>query len=49
MDKKLGFDPKTLDVERMQDSGVRSQKILRDGQIYILRGDKMYTIMGQER
>ena len=49
MDNKLGFDPKTLDVENVQPSQLKSRKILRDGQIYILRGDKMYTIMGQER
>ena len=24
-------------------------KILRDGQIYILRGDKTYTLQGQEK
>ena len=36
----LGID----DVE----SGVKAQKLLRDGQILILRGDKTYTLTGQE-
>ena len=29
-------------------SGIKAQKILRDGQIFILRGEKEYTITGQE-
>ena len=29
-------------------SGIKAQKILRNGQIFILRGDKVYTITGQE-
>jgi len=35
-------------VESIQPSEVSLQKILRDGQIYILRGEKEYTITGQE-
>ena len=35
------------DVENVQEDKVQSTKILRDGQIYILRGDKIYTITGQ--
>jgi len=48
MDNKLGFDPQTLEVERIQDSGTRRQKILINGQIYILLNDKIYTLTGQE-
>ena len=29
-------------------SGIKAQKILRNGQIFILRGEKVYTITGQE-
>ena len=35
-------------IESIQPSAVSCQKILRDGQILILRGDKVYTITGQE-
>ena len=35
------------DVENVQEDKIQSTKILRDGQIYILRGDKIYTITGQ--
>lgn len=35
-------------MESVQPSAVSSQKILRDGQLLILCGDKTYTIMGQE-
>ncbi len=35
-------------VEGIQPSEVSYQKILRDGQIFILRGDKTYTLTGQE-
>ena len=34
-------------VERIQNSEIRIQKTLRDGQIIIRRGDKVYTITGQ--
>jgi len=33
--------------ESIQNSEIRSQKILRDGQIFILRDGKVYTITGQ--
>ena len=29
------------------ESDVKAVKVLRDGQIYILRGEKVYTIQGQ--
>ena len=38
-------------IDNVQGDNVQStkvQKILRDGQIFILRGDKVYTIQGQE-
>lgn len=35
-------------VESIQPSEVSLQKILRNGQIYILRGEKEYTVTGQE-
>ncbi len=33
-------------VEEVQTDEVRAQKILRDGQVFILRGDKLYTVTG---
>lgn len=36
----------TQGVEKVQCDKVQSTKILRDGQILILRGDQIYTIMG---
>ena len=35
------------DVENVQEDKVQSTKVLKDGQIYILRGDKVYNIQGQ--
>lgn len=35
-------------VESILPSEISSQKILRDGQVIIIRGDKMYNVMGQE-
>ena len=35
-------------VENTQSDGLRSTKVLRDGQILILRGEKTYTAQGQE-
>ena len=37
----------TQGIESIQLSGSSSQKILHDGQIYILRGEKVYTVTGQ--
>lgn len=38
----------TTDIENIQSSAVSIQKVVRDGQILILRGDKVYTATGQE-
>jgi|GEM_PF-1168361 len=41
----------TTDIENMSSSvqgGDKSRLILRDGQIFILRGEKVYTLQGQE-
>jgi len=35
-------------IETIETNGGNMTKILHDGQIYILRGDKIYTIQGQE-
>ena len=35
-------------IDNAQSDQVQSTKHLRDGQIYILRGDKVYTVTGQE-
>lgn len=35
-------------VENTLNSDTPCTKVLRDGQIYILRGDKTYTLQGQE-
>ena len=35
-------------IEDIQGDDVQCTKVLRDGQIYILRGDKIYTLQGQE-
>ena len=40
-------DPGT-GMESVQNSEIINQKLLIDGQIYILRGEKVYTITGQE-
>ena len=39
---------RTQDVEEVQSDNVPCTKVLIDGQIYILRGDKTYTIQGME-
>ena len=42
-------DPTALEgVESIQQSAVRSQKVLRNGQMYILRDGKTYSVTGQE-
>jgi hypothetical protein len=50
MDKKLHFDATTLNPERMTypETTVESAKILQDGQLYILRNGRKYTVTGQE-
>lgn len=35
----------TEDIDNIYDAE-KAVKVLRDGQIYIIRGDKVYTIMG---
>lgn len=35
-------------IESIQNSDIRIQKVLIDGQIYILRGEKVYSVQGQE-
>ena len=35
-------------IEGIQHSEFRTQKVVRDGQLFILRGDKVYTVTGQE-
>lgn len=42
-----GIKPATWDIDNVQDGAAASQKILRDGQLLILRGDKTYTVQGQ--
>ena len=50
LDGKKGFFSKktTTGMESVQTSDVRSQKILRDGQLLILRDGKMYNAQGAE-
>ena len=51
-DGKITFKVNEGDVvsgdAKIQNTEYRVQKILRNGQIFILRGDKTYTIMGQQ-
>ena len=42
---KVHFDYTTQDVESVQKSEVRSQKILKDGILYIITDNKTYTIL----
>ncbi len=35
-------------IEDVQGNNVQCTKVVRDGQIFILRGDKIYTLQGQE-
>ena len=37
----------TVDINNIQEDKKNSDKLLRDGQIFILRGDKTYTLQGQ--
>ena len=43
-----GDDPLPTAVENVQTNQLQSTKVLRDGQLLILRGDKVYTVTGQE-
>ena len=40
--------PKSQGINDVQGDNVQCTKVLRDGQIFILRGEKVYTITGQE-
>ena len=40
--------PKSQGINNAQSNQVQSTKVVRDGQIFILRGDKTYTLTGQE-
>lgn len=45
---KEGYRGTTTSIEGVSPEEVKASKILRDGQIFILRGDKTYTLQGQE-
>ena len=47
MDRKLGFDTRTLDVENVQRDDVQCTKVLHDGQVLIRRNGVSYTLTGQ--
>ena len=47
MDRKMGFDAKTLDIDKEPSDPVSSTKVLRDGRIMILRNGKSYTLDGR--
>ena len=38
----------TTDVDNVQGNDVQCTKVIRNGQIYILRGEKVYTVTGEE-
>lgn len=40
-------EEKSQDFDNVQGDKVPCTKVLRDGQIYIIRGEKVYTVMGQ--
>ena len=42
------FDKDDQGLENIQNSDVRIQKILRDGQLLIIRNGKMYNVQGAE-
>ena len=37
-----------VDDHLLQSNPTQCTKVIRDGQIYILRGEKVYTLQGQE-
>ena len=41
-------EPSPTAITNVQDDNVQTTKILRDNQIFILRGEKVYTLQGQE-
>lgn len=46
--KDFKVENNTMDIESIQINNGSPTKLLRDGQILILRGDKTYTLTGQE-
>ena len=44
----IGGNNAPTGVESVQPSAISTQKVLRNGQIVIVKGDKMYNVMGQE-
>ena len=38
--------PALSGIEMTNESSLGSQKVLKDGQLYIIRGEKMYTVFG---
>ena len=47
MDRKLGFDATTLDMEAAEEDLPQTGKILINGQLHILRNGVVYTPAGQ--
>ena len=40
--------PKSQGIDQLPSDQVQCTKVIRNGQIYIIRGDKTYTLQGQE-
>ena len=47
MDREMGFDAKTLAIDKEPSDPVSSTKVLRNGRIMILRNGKSYTMDGR--
>jgi hypothetical protein len=45
---KLNGGDQSTGLESIQNSDVRSQKILRDGQLYLMYEGKMYDVQGKK-
>jgi uncharacterized protein YfiM (DUF2279 family) len=45
---ELGKPKNASGIESIQPSAISVQKVIRDGQIFILRDEKVYTVTGQE-
>ena len=50
MDNRIGFDASKLDISspETEEPSPVTRKVLQDGQILIIRGDKVYTVTGIE-
>ena len=50
MDNRIGFDASKLDISspETEESSPVTRKVLQDGQILLIRGDKVYTVTGIE-